>query len=684
MIAQFSQPVVLLRRCIVSLFVVGCVLYAGSIQAQAATTYPLLSLYYVDCCFTQAQAKDIAKFDLVIVTMEAAEYNLEGIKTLRELNPKIKILPYVPSQGVVTLNASATRQRLIDVLQDDWYLRRPNGSIVSRYTGESDLNITRSDTREAIASFVADLNNDKCGSKNCWDGVFFDVVEDNLDYLGGLDLNRDGVVDSNVNSQWVAGYKELFKSTRSKIGKDKLIIINGASNLDMQSDINGRMFEDFPTPWHANGQWDGVSENVPTLEQYNMDPVGIIFSAQGSETDYKKMRFSIASGLVSGTYAGYDNGVDKHNSVWLYDEYLVNLGKAHGKARNLKNPNNPYKIQNGVWRRDFDNGIVLLNSTSKNQTITLESGYEKVRGTKEKKVNNGATTGKITLKPKDAIILRRRLQQIDDAAFFNGAFTNIYSNKGKRVRTSFFAFNRKYEGGTVIHHLADGNKTIVADKTYVTVYKGSKKLARFAPFGTSYRGGLSMDIDRLEAPDKKGAKKGRLKPYRIVVGAKTGSPSIKMYDLTGKKISNGCDVFSAGQVRGVNLAIGDVIKEKSGKEIIVAPATSGKPEVRIYNAQCKRMKGGFTAYDTGVTSGVSLASGDLDGDGFEEIVTMPAARAGSFVRVFRMEKSKKKVVNNGFYAFPKSNKSGGFITISDIDEDGTNEIVPMSYGIFNF
>ena len=268
--------------------------------------------------------------------------------------------------------------------------------------------------------------------------------------------------------------------------------------------------------------------------------------------------------------------------------------------------------------------------------------------------------------------------------YFNGAFTNVYKSTGKRTRTSFFAFSRKYDGGTIVRHLADSGTTVVADKTYVYVYKGNKLLRKFAPFGKEYRGGVSIAVDRLEDPDTKGKQKGKVKPYRIVTAQKSGTPQIKIYDLNGAVVHNGCTVFNAGTTRGVNIAIGNVLAGKAGNEIIVAPGTSGPPQIKIYNAQCQLVNNGFRAYDKGVTSGVSVAVGDLDDKNQDEIVTMPAANAEAFVRVFRVSKGKKQTVNGGFYAFPKSNKAGGFVAISDLDGDGKNEIVPMSYGIFNF
>lgn len=649
--------------------VIALVLLVFPRSIRAARSFPLVSLYYVDCCFSMAEAEDVAQFDLVILTMEAAEYNASGIERVRKLNPDIILLPYVPSQGIDFNSPSATRQALIDEVQDDWYLKNPQGTIISRYFGERDLNITRSDVQEALAQFVdKTLNDARCGSVHCWDGVFFDVVEDNVDYLGALDLNLDGQADSNVNTQWVQAYVSMFRRTRQLLGDNKTIVINGVSNLDINADVNGRMFENFPTPWHADGSWKGVVENSPTLRQHNEKPISIIYSAQGDRNQYKKVRYSLVSGLISGVYAGYDNGVDQHNSIWLYDEYSAVLGTPAGKAVNVLNPSDG-TLRPGVWRRDFDKGIALLNSTQETRTITLDTGYEKLNGT-QSKVNNGDLVGQITLKPEDGIILYKREAQLDNGPFSNGAFARVYKANGKRARTSFFPFQQPHAGRTRIVNVPEKNLTVVAGDTYVEVFKNGKRKSRFAPYGDQFRGGINIDVDQL-------GKKKKAK-YRIVTGTRTGGSHVRVFNQKGKVIRNGCFPFDGND--GVNVAIGNILKKKPGKEIVVSRASGGSPEVRVLNKKCQMLKYRFNAYDSGMQGGVAIAAGDLTGDNKDEIVTIPA-NGRPHVRILN---AKGRDVLPGFFAFDSSRDSESQIVVTDVEGDGINEIVPMTYTVFNF
>jgi hypothetical protein len=674
-----------LRRLVFALLVMFVAALIPAPVSAAHESYPLTSLYFVDCCFSNAEAEEMAYFDLIVLTMEAQEYNATGIEKLRTLNPNIKIIPYVPSQGIDFNTPSATRQKLIDNVQPDWYLIRPGGSRVSRYAGEYDMNITNENVRREFASFVGTtLNDARCGSVHCWDGVFYDVVEDNLDYLGPLDLDNDGSGDADINTKWVAAYRDLFARTRSEIGSEKLIIINGVSNESVQGDINGRMFENFPTPWHSDGTWQGVVGNIPTLNNLNMHPAGIILSGQGSETDYRKMRYSVISGVITGTYAGYDNGVDQHNSIWLYDEYKSSLGKAQGKAVNLLDRNNS-TWKPGVWRREFDNGIAILNTSGKRQTISLNAAYEHLHGTQDPKHNNGKFTGTITLEADDGVILFRRLRQMDNAAYLNGAFAAVYDSRGRKTRTSFFPFDKKYPGSTTVFQLSDGDYAFVADKTYVTVYRKGKRVAKFAPYGKNFRGGVTMDVDTLEYPSASEQKKGKKKPYRIVTGTKSGGKHVRVFDLGGRVVNKGCFPYGSAAGEGVNVAIGEVLKSNKGKEIVVGVAKGGNSQLLILNNKCQIVHGGFMPYDRGMRSGVAIAVGDITGDGKDEIVTMPGAGASAHVRVFSEKTSRRfKSILPGFTAFSSAIRSAGGITIADLDHDGKKEIIPMTYGIFNF
>jgi hypothetical protein len=65
--------------------------------------------------------------------------------------------------------------------------------------------------------------------------------------------------------------------------------------------------------------------------------------------------------------------------------------------------------QKGVWRRDFDNGIALVNPKGNGaQTVTLEAPYIKIKGAQDPVTNNGQTVTTVTLKDRDGIILLRQ------------------------------------------------------------------------------------------------------------------------------------------------------------------------------------------------------------------------------------------------------------------------------------
>lgn len=83
---------------------------------------------------------------------------------------------------------------------------------------------------------------------------------------------------------------------------------------------------------------------------------------------------------------------------------------------------------------------------------------------------------------------------------------------------------------------------------------------------------------------------------------------------------------------GVDVATGDVDGD-GHDEIITAPGFGGGPDIRIYKPN-GQLSGEFMAYDPKFYGGVRIAVADLDGDGKAEIITAPGVGGGPDVRVF--------------------------------------------------
>jgi hypothetical protein len=115
------------------------------------------------------------------------------------------------------------------------------------------------------------------------------------------------------------------------------------------------------------------------------------------------MRYGLATCLLDDGYYNFSiktSSVDYHTVAW-FDEFDAPLGQATGGP-----PTTAW--QNGVYRRDFENGISLVNPKGNGpQTVTLETGFKKLTGKQAPAVNNGQTVHTVTLNDRDGVILLR-------------------------------------------------------------------------------------------------------------------------------------------------------------------------------------------------------------------------------------------------------------------------------------
>ncbi len=150
--------------------------------------------------------------------------------------------------------------------------------------------------------------------------------------------------------------------------------------------------------------------------------------------------------------------------------------------------------------------------------------------------------------------------------------------------------------------------------------------------------------------------------------------------MKGELKDPGCFPYAESFQGGVNVAVGD-LNGDGRMEIISAAGYGGGPHIRILNNKCEVINPGFFAYDKSARFGVNIGVGDLDNDGKAEIVTGPGPGGGPHIRIFNKN---GKIVNNGFYAYDQNDTSGVLVGVTDIDQNGSNEIVTSSFGIYNY
>lgn len=158
-----------------------------------------------------------------------------------------------------------------------------------------------------------------------------------------------------------------------------------------------------------------------------------------------------------------------------------------------------------------------------------------------------------------------------------------------------------------------------------------------------------------------------INPYSNLVNAARISKPV-----TYPAMANELLPFRSGFKGGVSLAIGDSNND-GVQEYFVGAGEGGGPRVSIFNAAKKELLS-FYAFSRSInkTYGLDVATGDVNGDGVEEIITSARTTAGSRVSIHKIDGS-AAVKLGEFKVFNSSIAS--YVDAEDVNGDGKDEII---------
>lgn len=259
--------------------------------------------YWTSPLMNQADARELAKHDLLVIDMENAINNRQSLKLLKMLNRNIKLICYSnPMEFFSPMPDNRSIQtRWLEEVEETfphYFLKVADGSPAKFWPGMTMLNMSNySDFSIWMANkLLAEVLSDPI-----WDGYFMDNGGGNISWVvpnnspHRLDVDADGISDSNekVDNAWYQGIRNFLSSIRDAKGEDFIIIANKGS-VEMMDLVDGRMFETFPCDYLGSKEDFGWHQSMKNASE--MEEMGAKFTIfQGKEKD---LNLILASALL--------------------------------------------------------------------------------------------------------------------------------------------------------------------------------------------------------------------------------------------------------------------------------------------------------------------------------------------------------------------------------------------------
>ena len=170
-------------------------------------------------------------------------------------------------------------------------------------------------------------------------------------------------------------------------------------------------------------------------------------------------------------------------------------------------------------------------------------------------------------------------------------------------------------------------------------------------------------------------------PDIIVAAGAGGGPHVKIFDGATGLLIESFFAFDPGFTGGIFVAAGDI--EHNGRaDVIVTPDVGGGTHVRIFSGgDPNKLFASFFAIDTpgGFLGGARAATGDINGDGYADLVVTAGLGGGSHTAIYDGRLLARGILQRltpDFFAFDPGIPSDGVnVAVADVDGDGFGDVV---------
>lgn len=152
-------------------------------------------------------------------------------------------------------------------------------------------------------------------------------------------------------------------------------------------------------------------------------------------------------------------------------------------------------------------------------------------------------------------------------------------------------------------------------------------------------------------------------------------PEVRFFEMKKKGTQefqqNSFSAFELSNEDGGTVALGDVNGDGE-QEVVVGAGPGSLPVVKVFSSRGEELSS-FSAFPDHINIGLNVACGDLNNDGTDEIVVGTNRGGGPMVRIFDMDGT--ELFTPGFFAYDDNFRGGVNVAVGNIDGKGGDEII---------
>jgi hypothetical protein len=158
----------------------------------------------------------------------------------------------------------------------------------------------------------------------------------------------------------------------------------------------------------------------------------------------------------------------------------------------------------------------------------------------------------------------------------------------------------------------------------------------------------------------------------------TPSETMSGIDITGSAATSTTSSTSSTTSTSTSTTSTTAVPRTKASRVVTGAGAGGGPHVIVRNAANPgNVLFSFMAYDPNFTGGVRVATGDVNGDGYDDIITAAGPGGGPHVQVFNGKDAGAGTpsILRSFMAYGQEFTGGVFVASADVNNDGKDDII---------